>query len=117
MKKLKIVKWITNEEAQDKGENGLGGMGGFFENGMRWKDYKEQYVDEVYPMLETLRKSIIKNRIYWTGKAMQNNGYKTVPLWSNGKVDTYSWRAWGDLMAAVWSEEDNTDYDYMSFYM
>ena len=64
-----------------------------------------------------LRESIIKNQIGWTGKSMQDFGYETVPLWSNGKVDTYSWRAWGDLMAAVWSSEDNKDYSYMDFYM
>lgn len=114
---MKIIKWITNNETMGKEENGLGGMGGFFKDGMRWEDYKNNYKKVAHKMLEELRKSIIENEIKWTGQEMQDNGYETVPLWSNGKVDTYSWRAWGDLMAAVWSTEDNKDYCYMDFYM
>ncbi|MHB8276395.1 MAG: hypothetical protein ACYDIA_01910 [Candidatus Humimicrobiaceae bacterium] len=117
MKNIIIIRWITNNEARSKEENGFGGLGGFFEKGMRWKDYKEQWIPGIHPMLETLRKSIVKNDIRWTGEEMQENGYDTVPLWSNGKVDTYSWRAWGDLMAAVWSEKENKDYSYIDFYM
>ncbi len=114
--KLTIVEWITYSESRGKEENGLGGMGGWFENGMRWKDYKNSYKKIAHSMLETLRKSIIENGIKCSGEAHQ--GYSSaVPLWSNGKVDTYSFRAWGDLMAAVWSTEDNQDYNYMSFYM
>ena len=117
MKKLTIVKWITENEASDKEQNGIGGMGGFFKEGMRWKDYLDNYIKKAHPLLEELKRSIIKNNIKWTGEEKQENNYNTVPLWSNGKVDTYSWRAWGDLMAAVWSEEENKDYCYMNFYM
>jgi hypothetical protein len=69
-----------------------------------------------HPLLEELRRSIIANNIRCTGEQHQN-GAVAVPLWSNGKVDTYSFRAWGDLMAAVWSTEENKDYGYMDFYM
>jgi len=113
---MKIVKWITYSEARGKKENGLGGMGGWFKDGMRWKDYKNSYKKIAYKMLETLRKSIIENGIKCTGEEHQQ-GAKAIPLWDNGKVDTYSFRAWGDLMAAVWSTEENTDYNYLSFYM
>lgn len=114
---MKLVKWITTEDACDKEENGLGGIGGFFADGMRWKDYLNKYKKDAWPMLEQLRASIIKHRIRCTGEMMQESGCCVVPLWDNGKVDTYSWRGWGDLMAAVWSEEDNQDYSYMTFYM
>ena len=50
-------------------------------------------------------------------REQHQNGAVAVPLWSNGKVDTYSFRSWGDLMAAVWSTEENKDYGYMDFYM
>jgi hypothetical protein len=32
-------------------------------------------------------------------------------------VATFSYRGWGDIMAAIWSEEENKDYNYMDFYM
>jgi hypothetical protein len=117
MEGLTIVKWVTLQEARNLEENRLGGLGGFFQKGMRWEDYKKEYIEEVHYMLEILRESITKNEIKWTGEDMQDNGYETYPLWSNGKTDSYSWRAWGDLMAAVWSSEENKDYSYMDFYM
>lgn len=115
--KVKIIKWITKQEAEGKEENGLGGMGGWFGKEKRWPDYLEKFKKEARPMLEELRKSIIENNIRCTGEEKQENGWNVVPLWSNGKVDTYSWRAWGDLMAAVWSSKDNKDYCYTDFYM
>lgn len=124
---MKIEKWITYEEAADKEENGLGGMGGWFgaryeghkllgwDAHHRWKDYLDNFKPEAHPMLEELRRSILENKIRCTGAEAQN-GYEAIPLWDNGKVDTYSMRAWGDLMAAVYSEEENHDYTYMDFY-
>ena len=120
---LKIVDWITHDAAEGKEENGLGSMGGWFGKdekgwnvGHRWEDYKESYIKDAWPLLEELRRAIIERRIKCTGE-MHQNGALAVPLWSNGKVDTYSFRAWGDLMAAVWSTEDNKNYSYMDFYM
>ena len=40
-----------------------------------------------------------------------------MPLFSDGKVATFSFRGWGDLMAAIWSEAEDKDYGYMDFYM
>lgn len=110
------MKFITYSEAENKEELGIGGMGGWFEAGMRWADYLEAWRPKAHPILERLRKEIIKNDIRCTGDQHQN-GYPSVPLFANGKVATYSFRAWGDLMAAIWSTEDNKDYSYMSFYM
>lgn len=114
---MEIEKFIGYSEAELKEENGLGGMGGFFKHGMRWKDYLEVFNENVHADLEKLRKAIIEKNIRCTGEQHQSDFYKSVPLWDNGLVDTYSYRAWGDLMAAIWSEVDNTDYSYMSFYM
>ncbi len=86
---MKIEKWITYAEADGKEQNNLGGMGGWFQDGHRWKDYLASYKEEAHPMLETLRKSIIENKIQCTGDEHQN-GAKAVPLWDNGKVNTYS---------------------------
>lgn len=119
MENLKIVKWITESEIGDKEANGLGGMGGWFgfKQPNTWKDYLDNFKEEAHPMLEELKRSIIENGVRCTGEEMQDRGDKVVPLWSNGKVDTYTWRAWGDLMAAVWGDHDKKNYNYMDFYM
>ena len=110
-----ITKWINYAEAENYEENGFGGLGGFFERGMRWIDYKEGFFIPYHEELEILRKSIIDNKIRCTGSEHQFN-YEACPLWDNEKTDTYSMRAWGDLMAAIWSTEENKDYSYMDFY-
>src|ERR1700733_6780739 len=119
---MHVDKWITYADADGKDENGLGGWGGWFgyDNSQgaqgdpwrtahhRWSDYLDNFDPEIHPMLEELRGSIIANKIRCTGCEPQF-GDAAVALWSNGKVDTYSFRAWGDLMAAVWSTEDDKD--------
>lgn len=112
---MKIVKWISYDEAEEKEENGLGGTGGFFKKGMRWKDYTKTYTLKGRLKLRVLRNDIIRLDIKCTGRVHQE-GNETVPLWDNEKVDTYSYRAWGDLMAAIWSTKENKDYSYMDFY-
>ncbi len=111
------MKFITYKEAEELEEIGLGGMGGFFENGMRWEDYLAIYKPEAHELLEQLRQGIIDNKVRCTGDQHQHTDYPSVPVFPNGKVATYSYRAWGDLMAAIWSTEENVDYNYMSFYM
>jgi hypothetical protein len=113
----KIKKFITYAESEKYEENGLGGMGGWFSDGHRWEDYIEGYSDEGKQLLEELRSQIIKNQIKCTGDEHQYSSIQSVPLWDDDTVDTYSYRAWGDLMAAIWSTEDNRDYNYMDFYM
>lgn len=39
------------------------------------------------------------------------------PVFSDGTTALFSYRAWGDIMAAIWSEHDGKDYGYMDFYM
>jgi hypothetical protein len=40
------------------------------------------------------------------------------PVFDDGTVGGFSFRAWGDLLAAVWNTaEGTTKYSYMSFYM
>ena len=93
----RIADWITYDEAQGKEE--LGGSGGWFgvsetgwNAGHRWNNYLEAYKEVVRLLLEELRRSIIEHHIRCTGYQHQN-GYNAVPLWNNGKVATYSFRA------------------------
>jgi hypothetical protein len=123
---MQVEKWITYAEAAGRGESGMGGWFGYDKSAEggdglpkahhRWVDYLHNFKPEAHAMLEEFRRSIIANNIRCTGEQHQN-GATAVPLWSDGKVDTYSFRSWGDLMAAVWSTEENKDYGYMDFYM
>lgn len=112
---MEKVVFVTSYEAEKLPESGLGGLGGFFNNGMRWADYLAIWKEEVHPRLESLRAAIIEKNVRCNGLQHQN-GYPSCPVFEDGTCATYSFRAWGDLMAAVWSSHDNTDYSYMDFY-
>lgn len=111
----KVVDWINYDEIGER-EEAIGGMGGFFDDGMRWKDYIEIWLDEVKPYAEAIRESVLQRGSLMTGDQHQRSA-NGVPLFDDGKVGSFSYRAWGDLMAAIWSEAENKDYNYMAFYM
>ena len=126
---MKVKEWISYKKAK-KYKESVSGFGGFFnfqpgktneedqETGMRWKDYLNMagYNEESYPYLNAIKKSVIENDLKLTGEQHQysKNG---VPLFEDDTVASFSWRAWGDLMAAIWSDEEDKDYCYMDFYM
>lgn len=113
---MRVINWISYEETSEYKENNIGGLGGFFQKGMRWKDYIESFIPECSSYIEALRQSIVENNIKICGDEHQY-GSEGVPVFEDNTVATYSYRAWGDLMAAIWSEEENKDYSYMDFYM
>ena len=116
---MKVEKWISYREAQDLPEAPIGGLGGWFnwrEKGQRWQDYLDDWNEEVYPYLEAFRESVLELQIRFCGDYHQS-GRDGVPLFDDGTVATFSYRGWGDIMAAIWSEEDGIDYNYMAFYM
>jgi len=119
-----VVGWTSYDDSRP--DSILGGMGGWFgfnasENktySHRWKDYLDIFVPEAHPRLESLRKAIVDAGVWESGDWHQraNNGEIGCPVFSDGTVGRYSFRAWGDLMAAVWSEYYDRDYCYMDFY-
>ena len=116
---MNFKKWISNDEANNYRNCPIGGLGGFFnwkEKGMRWKDYLDIWHPEVHPYLEAIRESVLNNKIRYTGQYHQN-GSNGVPLFEDNSVALFSFRGWGDLMAAIWGEEEDKDYSYMDFYM
>ena len=123
---MKVIKWISYKESEKYPES-VSCLGGWFnagyihpgkenEKGQRWKDYIEIWKDEVKPYLEAIRKDVLKKGFKLTG---ENHQYSPdgVPLFEDKTVASFSYRAWGDLMAAIWSEEEDKDYSYMDFYM
>ena len=126
MDRVTLVDWISDDDTGQR-EVAIGGWGGGFgynnEEGEkrekvrhRWNDYLEDMAPECIPYAEALREACVKHNIRITGYQHQNDA-DGVPVFSDGKIGSFSFRAWGDLMAAIWSEAENKDYNYMDFYM
>mgnify|MGYP005754663771 FL=1 len=119
---IKVIKWISYDDAQELismdilKDNNIGGLGGWFKEGDRWLDYKNVFKEFAHPYQEALREAIIDRNLKYCGNDHQelDDG---VPVFSDFTVATYSYRAWGDLMAAIWSTAENKDYSYIDFYM
>ena len=117
-KKVEVTDWIDYHCSNNYEENGVGGMGGWFNwttKGQRWRDYLNIWKPKVRPYLEAIRRSVIKNNIRINGNGHQYSK-EGVPLFNDNTISKFSFRGWGDLMAAIWSEEENKDYSYMDFY-
>lgn len=117
--KIYVKDWIQYSKATNFKEAPCGGSGGWFnfkESGQRWRNYTDIWKSIAIPYIEAIRISVIKKNLRFTGAGHQsfNNG---VPLFSDNTVGLFSFRAWGDIMAAIWSEEGNKDYSYLDFYM
>ena len=116
-KNITVVDWISEDETENR-ECSVGGLGGWFgwkKKGQRWKDFIKRVKDEKKPYYEAIRKSVVENGIRYTGVQHQDED-DGVPLFSDNTIGSFSYRAWGDLMAAIWSEEEDKDYSYMNFY-
>lgn len=82
---------------------------------VEWDEYRAAFVESVHPYLDAVRASIIEKEIRGDGSWHQEDPEGT-PVFSDGKVLGLSMRAWGDLMAAIWTTEDDKQYSYMDFY-
>lgn len=122
--KIEVVDWIPYEKASELPE-AVGGMGGWFgldedwsswrEVRHRWADYIAIWNDDVKPYVEAIRASVLKHELRFRGDEHQHSEHGC-PLFSDGKTATFSYRGWGDLMAAIWSEKEDKNYCYMDFY-
>lgn len=90
--------------------------GGIVKSGDRWINYINRFEEWQKPYIEAIRLDIINRNIKITGVEHQNNSDGT-PKFNNGKYGLFTFRAWGDLMAATWAEYENSNYSYLDFYM
>ncbi len=115
-----VTEWINSWDVDKKKyKKSVGGMGGWFnfhEEGKRWKDYLEEMKEKYHPYLEAIRMAVLRTGNRATGDDHQH-ALGCVPLFSDKTVGQFSFRGWGDLMAAIWSENEDKDYNYMDFYM
>lgn len=124
---IEVVDWINYNFESESFDISVSGSGGWFnfdvfalegeQNsfGHRWQDLLDIYDEEYYPYLEAIRESVLENTLKLNGSQHENSDHG-VPLFNDNTICILSWRAWGDLMAAIWSEFDNKDYTYMEFY-
>jgi hypothetical protein len=113
--KRQVIEWISAKKAEGK-KVSIGGSGGFFLMGMRWDDYIITHSDKIKPYAEAIRKEIVDNNIIMNGDQHQHSA-TGIPLFDDGTVGLFTYRAWGDIMAAIQSEKENRDYCYLDFYM
>jgi hypothetical protein len=108
-----VVEWIPYEDAVDKEET-VGGLGGWFD-GHTWEDYINQAVPVEWPYLEAIKSDVLRTGRFICGNQHQDdpNG---VPLFDDGTVGMFSFRGWGDLMAAIATAQDGKSHNYMEFY-
>ena len=111
---MKVVDWISYEASEGMPES-IGSMGGWV-HGQGWEEYMDRMSSEdKYPYYEALRDIIVKDSIRCGGDEHQA---RMVPVFDDGTVGRFSYRAWGDLMAAIWNTEEKTrKYCYLDFYM
>lgn len=119
MSEREVVDWIsyedTLEEPYSAAEN-IGTLGGWFDDGHRWEDFIERWKPRVQPHYEALREAILERELQRGGDWHQRSE-TGVAVFDDGRIATFSYRAWGDLLAAVWSTELDRDLNYMAFYM
>ena len=95
MNELKIVGW-TNFECEYPTRNVQG--------------------PETREIVQLIGDEVVKNGYAFSGQDHQN-AEAGVPVFSDGTCLRASMRAWGQIMAAIYSSVDEVDLSYMDFYM
>lgn len=111
-----VIGWVTYASVEVLDLVDLGGWGGWIERGQRWADYIDDIDAVKTPYFEALRQAVLARGLRRGGDWHQGSG-DGVPVFDDGAVATFTFRAWGDLMAAIWAEHDGRDYSYIDFYM
>ena len=115
MEKLTVVEWVNEESLDKDAECSVGGLGGWVD-GETWDEYIACFTDGARPYLEAIREAVVRDGLRVTGEDHQHRDY--TPVFSDGTYGGFSYRAWGDMMAAIWNtEEPGAGHSYMTFYM
>jgi hypothetical protein len=114
----RVIGWVRYDSCAgvEFSELDLGGWGGGIRKGHRWADYIADLDERRQPYFEALRADILARHIRRGGDWHQNDP-GGVPVFDDGCIVALTYRAWGDLMAALWATQDGCDYEYMDFYM
>jgi hypothetical protein len=114
---MKVAQWVSFGAASRQGfPQSVDLLGGFFKEGMRWGDYLAAADESIHPYLEALRAEILRLGLHEGGDWHQDSE-AGAPLFEDGTWAAFSYRAWGDLLGAVWAEAEGRDHHYMDHYM
>jgi len=122
-KEIKFDRWVSWHEGDSLDKAPIGGMGGWFNSNLVhkpkeptthvWKDYIDTFKGECHLYLQALKEEILRCDYQITGEQHQA-GY--VPVFSDGKAGLFTYRGWGDFMAAIYSTKEKP-LSYMEYYM
>jgi len=126
---MTVKEWITYGEQDirtDLTKNNLGGMGGWFNAHLihdkanvhpnhTWEDYLNAIGKSSKEYAIALKEEILSKDIHYTGEDHQYS-FEGVPVFDDNTYSTFSYRGWGDLMAAIYTSEEKP-ITYMEYYM
>jgi tetratricopeptide (TPR) repeat protein len=112
----RVISWIAFDEAEKDARKDVGGWGGVIAKGQGWVEYLAAVDPRLKDHYEALREAVISRGLRRGGDWHQH-APDGVAVFDDDAIATSSFRAWGDLMAAIWASEDCRDYGYMDFYM
>lgn len=117
--KIKVKRWVSYDEA-NKLPVACGGMGGWVNKDTTWENYITSLPGSQRKYIEALKDEILEKDIHITGGEHQHGG-EGVPIFSDDTQAAFTYRAWGDLMAAIWNSFRKVDQidgkGYMDYYM
>lgn len=111
---MKVIDWISDDDCA-LGLESVGWMGGWFSDGHTWQDYIDEYRDDAQPYLTAIKDDVLASGRFIDGR-MHGEDDEGVPLFEDETIGRFSARGWGDLMAAIATEKDGKDHNYMEFY-
>jgi hypothetical protein len=112
----RVVGWLAYASVEVRDCVDVGSWGGWVSKGDTWNDYITSIVEKWVPHYEALRAEIQRIGLR-RGADWHQSAPDGVPVFDDGALATFSFRGWGDLMAATWADTDGRRYGYMDFYM
>jgi hypothetical protein len=115
-KSRQVIGWIPYASTDVREYPDVGGWGGCIQKGNSWSDYIADVEEAAVPYHEALREAVMKSGLRRGGDWHQFSP-DGVPVFDDGTIATFSFRGWGDLMAAIWADTDGRCHGYMDYYM
>lgn len=84
---------------------------GGYEHGHTWDEYLANFRTSKRIHFNMIRKAI--EELDWVGMTGEEMANDVEFVFSDGVIIAFTWRAWGDLMAAIVGKGEN----YLSYYM
>lgn len=117
---IRVESWANYDDVEvRKLPQSCGGMGGWVQERNSWNEYLERIPEGQKKYMEALKDEILEKDLHFTGEQHQHGD--GIPIFSDNTQGSFSYRAWGDLMAAIWNSYRCVDQcdrkGYMDYYM